>query len=468
MNKISIACLLGFLLCIGGLQTGFSQSENLDKVIAIVGEKIILRSEIENALLEYQQENPTAGDSMRCQLLENALSQKMLTEQADRDSVLVSDDELEAALDNRIRYFVSQYGSEEKLEEVAGKTIYQLKDDYRPTFREQLQFQKMQQQIMSSVKITPQEVRAFYNKIPVDSLPFYPSSVEVGQIVVKPDVNKEVEDTARQKLENIRKEILSGKSAFEIMAGVYSDDPGSRDNGGDLGIMGRDDLVPEFAAAAFKLQNGEISPVVKTSFGFHIVQMMNRQGEKAKLRHILVKPMITDDMVKLALKRADSIRAELVSGKILFSTAVGKYSNDETSKMTGGMMTNPQTGSTALLAEDLDPAVALAINDMKIGEYSQPIEYNDPRSGDKLVRILYLRSRTEPHKANLKDDYHKIMQVAFSEKQNNFLVGWLEDHMSSFYLMVDKDYSDCPSIQKWLRAAEKIKAEQTETEFKTK
>lgn len=437
-----------------------SQTETLDKVIAIVGEKIILQSEIENAVEEYRQENPNAGDSIRCQILENALSQKIVTEQADRDSVFVSDEELEASLDNRIRYFISQYGSEEKLEEVAGKTIYQLKDDYRSNFREQLQFQKMQQQIMSTVKITPQEVKAFYTKIPKDSLPFYPSSVEVGQIVFKPDINKEVEDTARAKLERIREEIITGKSSFEIMAGVHSDDPGSRDNGGDLGIMGRDELVPEFAAAAFKLQNGEISPIVKTSFGFHIVQMMNRQGEKAKLRHILIKPLITEDMVKLCLSRADSVRANLVAGKLQYAAAVGKYSSDETSKLTGGMITNPQTGSTALLAEDLDPDIALAVTEMKVGEYSQPIEYNDPRTGDKLVRILYLRSRTEPHKANLKDDYHKIMQVAFAEKQNTYLTTWLTEHISSFYVMVDPEYRYCQNIETWLQASDKQKAAQ--------
>lgn len=434
-----------------------AQSENLDKIAAIVGDKIILKSEIEKGFADYKNENPTASESSKCDLLENILGQKIITEQADRDSVFVTEEEVDAQIENRIRYFVNQYGSEEKLEEMAGKTVYQLRDEYRPVFKEQLQVQKMQGQIMSNVKITPQEVKAFYDKIPKDSLPFYPSTIEVGQIVFRPDINKEVEDYAMERLESIRKDILSGKTTFEERAGIFSEDPGSRDQGGDLGIMGRDDLVPEFAAAAFKLQNGEISPIVKTSFGYHIIQMVNRQGEKAKLRHILIKPVITEDMVKLVLKKADSVRANLVSGKLAFSAAVGKYSSDESSKLTGGMITNPQTGSSSLLNEDLDPNLALSINDMKVGEYSQPTEYTDPRTGDKLVRIVFLKSRTEPHKANLHDDYTKIQQVAFSEKQNTYLMNWIQQHIASFYVKVDPEYTTCNNIQKWVNAASKAK-----------
>ncbi len=434
-----------------------AQQENLDKVIAIVGDKIILRSDIEQSFEEYKRENPEAPESMKCELLENALSQKIVTEQADRDSIFVTDEEVDGNIDNRIRYYVGQYGSEEKLQEVSGRTIYQLRDDYRPVFKEQMQFQKMQGQIISNVKITPQEVKAFYEKIPKDSLPFYPSTIEVGQIVFRPNVNKEVEDYAIERLEKIREEIVSGKSSFDLMATMKSEDPGSRDNGGDLGIMGRDDLVPEFAAAAFKLQNGEISPLVKTSFGYHIIQMINRQGEKAKLRHILIKPAITEDMVKITLSKADSVRAKLVAGTLLFSAAVGKYSGDESSKSTGGMITNMQTGSTSLLAEDLEPSVAITVNDMKTGEFSQPIDYTDPKTGDRLVRIIYLKSRTEPHKANLKDDYSKIQQVAFSEKQNAYLMTWLQDHISNFYVMIDKDYHDCLNIGKWVKATAKNK-----------
>lgn len=431
------------------LMAATSQAQtNLDKIAAIIGDNIILKSEVEGAFADYQRENPSLTEADKCGILEQYVSQKILVEQAARDSIIVSDEEIEGSLENRIRYFINMYGSAEKLEENAGKTIYQLKDDYRTLFKDQLTAQRMQQNVIATVKITPQEVRAFYEKIPTDSLPFYPSMVEVGQIVFKPEINKDVEDYAIEKLENIRKEIVSGKSAFDVMAGIYSEDPGSKDLGGELGIMGRDELVPEFAAAAFKLQNGEISPIVKTKFGFHIVQMMNRQGEKAKLRHILIKPAVTQDAIANAIKKADSVRANLLSGKITFSEAVDKYSADEMNKYTGGMFADQQTGSSLIDVETLDPQAALQINAMKNGEYAQPQEFVD-QGGDRMVRILYLKNRTEPHKANLKDDYSKIQQVAFAEKQNSHLFKWIQEKASTFYIKIDEDYLDCPKLQQW-------------------
>ncbi len=449
--RITLAILV-ITICSQFQSNAQDNNTSLDKIAAIVGDKIILKSDIEASFEDYKRETPNIDDSVKCQIMESLLAQKILVEQADRDSVIVGDEEVEGALDNRIRYFLQQYGSEEKLQEIAGKSSYQLKDDYRPIFKDQLTAQRMQQQIMSTVKITPQEVKAFYDKIPVDSLPYYPSMVEVGQIVFRPNINKEVEDYARNTLEDIRKDIIGGRVSFEEMAGRKSDDPGSKDNGGDLGIMGRDELVPEFAAAAFKLQNGEISPVVKTKFGFHIVQMVNRQGEKAKLRHILIKPLITSDMVKETLVKADSVRADLVSGKMVFSSAVGKYTQDDVTKVTGGMFTNAQTSSSLIQIEELEPAVALLINELKIGTFSQPLEFVDAKTGDKLVRIIYLKNRTEPHKANLKEDYNRIQEVAFAEKQTKTLSKWIEEKIGSFYIMIDSEYKNCNNISKWVTA----------------
>ena len=438
-------------IILGSLITklGLAQENNLDKIVAIVGDKIILKSEIENAFEDYKREDPSIDDTFKCHILEQSLLQKVLLEQASLDSISVSDEEIEGALNNRIRYFVSMYGSEEKLEEMAGKTVYQIKDEFRPMFKDKLLADRTQNQVMSSVKITPQEVKAFYDKIPKDSLPFYPSMVEVGEIVFKPKPNKEVEDYALEQIQQVRKEIINGSLSFESAAGMYSEDPGSKDNGGDLGIMSRDELDPEFAAAAFKLQNGEISDIVKSSFGFHIIQMINRQGEKAKLRHILKKPLVTNDMVKKTIEKADSVRANLISGKFVFTEAVNKYSDDGNTKYTGGMFSDPQTGATLFVTESLDASVALAVNDMKVGEYSKPMEYVDERSGDRLVRIIYLKKRTEPHKANLQEDYYKIQQAAFAEKQTEYLMNWLETKIPVFYIKIDDEYNSCPNISKW-------------------
>ena len=454
MKRTSIFLVVTLLSLFAGNPL-WAQTESLDKIIAIVGDKIVLRSELEAAVEDYKRENESADENTECFILDQYLAQKVMIEQAVRDSVIVGEEEIEGNLDNRIRYFIAQYGSEEKLEEVSGKSVYQLKDEFRTMFRDKLTADRMQQTIMGSVKITPQEVRVFYDKIPKDSLPFFPSMLEVGHIVFKPDVNKEVESYAIEKLENVRKEIVSGKAAFDVMAGIHSEDPGSKDNGGDLGVVSRDELVPEFAGPAFKLQNGEISQVIKTQYGFHIVQMVNRQGMKAKLRHILVKPLITSDMVKVSMAKADSVRANLVSGKMVYSEAVGKYTKDDKTKVTGGMFTEPQTGGSLIVPEALEPAVALLVNDMKPGEFSQPIEYVDEQSGDRLVRIVYLKNRTEPHRANLKDDYSRIQAVAFEEKKNRYLQDWLDQKLSSFYIKLDDSYAECPNLKKWVNASAK-------------
>lgn len=428
------------------------QPQKLEKIVGIVGDRIVLQSDIETAYLDAQKQDPSIKPTAKCDILEQTLGQKILAEQAERDSLMVSDEEVEGVLENRIRSFVERFGSEKKLEEVSGKTVYQLKDEYRPVFREQLKAERMQQQLMSQVKITPQEVRAFYAEMPKDSLPFYPSTVEIGQIIMAPKIDKEVEEYARKKLQGIRKDIVEGKSDFDVMAGIYSEDPGSRDNGGDLGLVTREQMVPAFSAAAFRLKTGEISKIVKTEFGYHIIEMVARQGENANLRHILIKPLVTSGDVKKTKGIADSLRAELMAGKINFSRGVKDFSSDKQSKLTGGIVTNPYTGSTFLEMSQLDPAATLALKDLKVGQYSQPHEYQTP-TGDKTVRIIYLRSQTEPHKANLEDDYGKIQGVALAQKQNKFLFEWLQKKIPTFYVKVAKEYHDCPNVSKWVKAA---------------
>jgi len=440
------------ILAVCGVQTAKAQPpKSLEKIIGIVGDRIVLNSDIETAFIDAKKQNPELTESTKCEILEQTLGQKILAEQADRDSVVISKEELEGFLDNRIRQFIQQFGSEKKLEEVAGKTVYQLKDEYRPVFQEQLKAQRMQQQLMAKVKITPQEVKEFYKSIPQDSLPFYPSMVEIGQIIFAPEISKEVDDYAKNKLAKVREKIVKGESTFDYEAS-FSEDPSSRDNGGDMGFVKREQLVPEFAAAAFRLQTGEISKVIKSEFGYHIIEMIERQGENAHLRHILFKPIVTSGDVKKTEKLADSVRAELMAGKTSFSQAVKKYSSDKQSKNTGGIVTNPYSGSTFLEMKQLDAAAAIALQDLKVGEYSQPAEYTTP-SGDKTVRIIFLRTRTEPHKANLENDYNKIQEVALSKKQNTYLFNWLEERIPTFYVKIDKKFHDCPNISKWLKSA---------------
>jgi peptidyl-prolyl cis-trans isomerase SurA len=438
----SIVTLLIVLVVSAG-----AHAQTLDKIVAIVGKnRIILQSEIDAEAANYKQQMPDFHDSMKCDLLQQMIMRKMLVEQAERDSLLVADEEVDGTLEQRIRYFISMYGSKEKLEEISGKTIYQLKEENREIIKEGMLAERMQGKILQNIKVTPAEVQNFYRQIPADSLPFFPAAVEMGQIVIDPPLNPELEAYTRQEMENIRKDIVQGGKDFEVMAGLHSQDPGSRDNGGDLGTISRTDVVPEFAAAAYKLQNGEVSPVIKSKFGFHIIQMVARRGDQVHVRHILKRPERTSGDFKIAMAKLDSVRAQLVAGTLTFQEAVGKYSTDEMSSRTGGMIADQQTGSTTLEIDKLDPALALMIDTLKPGSFSKPQVF-DKGNGEKSTRIVYMRSISEPHKANLKDDYGKIQEVALQQKKAKKLDQWMAEKSPSYYLKVDEEYQSCANIQ---------------------
>lgn len=427
-----------------------------DRIIAKVGKsRIVLQSELEMNFNQLKGENPDVPDSAKCGLLQEMIFQKILAEQAERDSVVVSDEEVDANMENRLRYWIQMAGSQERLEQQMGKTIFQMKDENRDVVKEQLVADRMRNQILSAVKITPSEVKRYFDRIPVDSLPFLPATVEVGHIVMDPDVSPELDNHARTELEKIRNEILNNGKSFEAMAGAYSIDPGSRDNGGDLGMVTKGQMVPEFEKAAFRLQNGEISPLVKTEFGYHIIKMEGRQGDAVHLRHILIRPQRTSADFKVSLNKLDSVRAELITGKISFQIAVGKYSTEKASKMTGGMISSQRTGSSRLQIQELDPEMALAIDSLPVGGFSQPQLFTNPQTGEKSCRIIYLKNRTSPHKANMLDDYSNIQDVALKQKQNEKMNTWLAEKLPTYYLKIDRDYQNCPELLPWLATINK-------------
>ncbi len=451
-SRLAKAGLLVAFLCVGFSAVA---QESADKIIAIVGRnRIILQSDLEVQVAQMRQQDPKFNDSSKCLILQQMILQKILMEQAERDSVRITDEDVEGQLDNRLRYFTQLYGSKEKLEEVSGKTIYQLKEEYRDMIREQMLAEKVQQTILEPVKITPAEVDAFFKKIPVDSLPFFPATVEVGQVVFDPPVSHEMNDYAKQKLEGIRQEIVEGKKTFELAAGFYSEDPGSRDNGGRYdGVTRTGPWAAEFVAAAFRLQNGEISPVVKTKFGYHIIQMINRKGDEADIRHILVKPEVLSGDFKIALAKLDSIHKLLVDGKMPFPEAVGKFSTDEAAKRTGGMIADPNTGNTELDMTKLDAGMVLMLDSLKQGDYSAPhVFITDQR--ERSCRIVYLKTRTSPHKANLKDDYGKIQEVALRQKKELRMQSWVTSKLPTFYLKIAPEYQGCSTLKQWVTKME--------------
>ena len=447
-NTIHRAGKLGLMLVMLLGSWGLFAQESADKIIIVIGRnRIILQSDLEKLAADQRQQDPGFTDDKKCMLLQSMIMQKMLLEQAERDSISVTDDDVDGQLDNRLRYFIQLYGSKEKLEQSTGKSVYQIKEEFRENIKEQMIADKMQNQILENVKTTPAEVGDFYRKIPQDSLPFFPSTVEVGQIVINPPVSREIDEYAHKTLEDIRKDIIDGKITFEYAASRYSDDPGSRDNGGRYdGITRTGPMVAEFNAAAFKLQNGEISPIFKTKFGYHIVQMISRKGDQADVRHILIKPQLTTSDFKIALAKLDSIYDLLVNKKMTFEEGVGKFSDDEAAKRTGGMVTDPQTGTYDLDITKLDPGMVLMLDSLTPGGFSKPhVFYTE--SHEQSCRIVYLRNRTSPHKANLKDDYSKIQEVTLAQKKQLKMQAWLKAKTPSFYIKIDPAYQDCEGLK---------------------
>jgi peptidyl-prolyl cis-trans isomerase SurA len=425
-----------------------------DKVIAVIGRnKIILQSELEAQFSVFRQQDPNISDTAKGDLLQQMVVQKLLVEQAEHDSLLISDEEVESNLENKLRYFIRQYGTKERMEEIAGKTVYQIKEDNREVIKEQMLAERMKSKVLENVKITPSEIRVFFEKIPLDSLPFFPATIEVGQIVIDPPVSPEIDTLTRQKLLDIRNQIVNDGKSFETMAGLYSEDPGSRDEGGMMRDIARTALVPEFATAAFKLQNGEISGIVKTVFGYHIIQMVQRKGEQADIRHILIRPPRTTADFKVAFNKLDSVRALLIAGVIGFPEAVGKFSTDDAAKQTGGMITDPQTGSAQLEIDKLDPAMVTMLDTLKPGTYSQPQMFQTER-GEQSARIVYVKTRTEPHKANMKDDYSKIQEVALQQKQGKVLQEWLVAHIPTYYMKLAPEYRNYAVFKDWKLATD--------------
>ena len=311
-----------FLIFIFSYAAIYAQPQKVvaDKVVAIVGDKIILKSDITNEILDKQRKNEFVPENAECIVIEQALSLKALVLQAEKDSLVVSEEQIESLLDNQVRGFIQAYGSKDALEQIAGRTVYQIKEDFRSSFKERKQAELMRDKITDAVKITPTEVKAYFDKIPKDSLIFYESEVEIGEIVVYPKASRDLDKNAIDELTDYKSQVESGSRKFETLASLYTDDPSGKQNGGLINLSRTDKLTidPTFLQAAFRLKEGQISPVIKSKFGYHIIQMVNRAGDDATVRHILKIPPITDEEIKAATDRLDSVRAKLIAGTISF------------------------------------------------------------------------------------------------------------------------------------------------------
>lgn len=425
----------------------FAQPTLIDKIVVTVGEKVILYSEIENQYQQLRVASKGEQEELKCEILEELIFQKLLISQAEKDSVDVSDAQVDAELNKKIRYFVSQIGSVERLEMQLGKSLIELKEDFRDRIKEQLIVQTMQQKIAGDVSVSPLEVRNYFEKIPKDSLPLIASEIQVSHILKKPPVNDKEKQRVKEELIRIRKEIINGRS-FSSMAVIYSEDPGSATKGGELGFVNRGELMPEFEAAAFNLKGKEISEIVETVYGYHIIQMIERRGETINCRHILLTPKPSSNDLEKARMLLDSISFQLNQGMITFEEAVLKYSDDAETKYNKGLLVNPATGSNWFELSQIDQQLFFVIDKMQVGTYSEPALV---RIGEKkeAYRLIKLVNRSEPHYANLKDDYSRIQMAAEAEKRDKIISDWIKKKRVNYFIKIDPLFKTCNLEAEW-------------------
>lgn len=440
--KLSIVFLLFYTITT-------AQPQILDKVVAVVGKNPILLSEVETNLLQ-QKDKEEDKTKARCKVFEDLLFQKLLLSQADRDSVMVSDNEVDGELNRRIQYYVSMLGSEEKFEEFYGKRISVFKDELRDDVRDQLQAQKMQQKITGDTKLTPSQVRAFYNTLPLDSLPLVNSEIEIAHLVKNPPISDADKKAVRDQLEKYRLRVLNGES-MAVLAALYSEDPGSAKNGGRYETVMRGQMVPEFEAVAFRLKPGEVSEIFETTYGYHFIQLIARRGESVDLRHILMAPKTSQLDILKAKQTLDSLRNHIIETKMKFSDAAFKYSDDKDTKQNGGVIINPASNSSKWEIDELgqtDQNLVFILDKMEVGEITPVMQYvgNDAKPS---WRVICLKSRTEPHKANLKDDYTKILNMATYDHQRKLITDWIAKKSKSTYIKIDSEFNSCKLEYGW-------------------
>jgi len=423
----------------------------VDGVVAIVGANVILRSDIENQYLQFRAQGNIQGSSekVRCQILEGLLFQKLLYHQAQIDSVKVTDAQVDGEMDHRMRMFIGQIGSVEKLEEYYQKSISEIKEEMRDIIKEQMMVQQSQEKITKDVNITPSEVKAFLKKLPKDSIPEISSEIEVGMIIKNPVIGDAEKQVCIDRLKSFKERVKKGDD-FSTLAVLYSEDPGSAKKGGELGMFKRGDMRIEFEAAAFKLKKtGDISDIVETEDGFHIIQMIERKGEYINVRHILLQPKVSIASMMHSKSILDSVANLIEQKKITFSDAVVRFSDDPT-RNNGGLIINPVTGTSKFEASQLDPKVFFVIDKLKVGEISSPVLYKTER-GKEEYRLYYLKTRTVPHKANLEDDYAKIHQMALDEKKMDAMNDWIKERIVKTYINIDEEYRKCTFQREWVK-----------------
>ncbi|HEY5570994.1 MAG TPA: peptidylprolyl isomerase [Bacteroidales bacterium] len=433
-----------------------AQNNNvIDEVVWVVGDEPILKSEVESRLKDYLAEDVKIEGDPYCFIPEQLAIEKLYLDQAKLDSIVVTDQQVIEHVEYRINYVLSQIGSVEKMEEYFGKSLEQIKEDLRPSSRNSLIISNVQEELVKNVKVTPSEVRRFFSKLPADSIPFIPTQVETQILIIEPKVSVAEIENIKSKLREFADRVNKGETEFSTLATLYSEDGSSR-RGGELGFKGKGEFVPEFADVAFNLTDPKrVSKIVQTEFGFHIIQLIEKRGEKVNCRHILLKPVPTDSEVGAALNRLDSISTAIKKNELTFERAVMYFSTDKATSNNSGNMANSNQGkySTSRFKLDELPAeVGKSIISLKVGEISKPFLMIDKLSNKKVCAVVKLKNRTEGHIANTGEDFQELKGIVEMAKKDLILKNWVSEKQKSTYVRINEKWRNCDFKYKgWIK-----------------
>ncbi len=427
-----------------------AQDKIIDQIIAIIGSNVILKSDIEAIYLQNQAQGITSDGDMKCEILENLMIEKLMVAEAELDTLItVTDNQINQQLDMRIQYFIQHLGSEKAVEDYFKKPIVQLKSELTDVIKNEILSSQMRNKIVENVTVTPSEVRHYYNNLDDDEKMTINTQYEYAQISITPMVSEEEENRIKEQLRDIKKRVEDGEN-FTMFAVLYSEGPASK-LGGDLGYFGKASMDPAFSAAAFSLRPGQVSNVVKSEFGYHIIQMVDRKGEKIRCRHILIKPKIDIETKEKQLDLLDSIAKAIRKDDITCEEAAFRYSTDKNSRSNGGRVINPMTMSSKFEAEMLPPAVSKVLTKMEINEISKPFVSTDEQGRENLM-IIKLLNKTEKHIANLSEDYQLISDLYLEKKKDETIQEWISKQQSKTYIRIDDTYANCDfKFKNWIK-----------------
>ncbi len=435
----------GFLLIgtiIFGQHMSIAQDKVIDQILAVVGSNPILKSDIETTAIQNQAQGVTVQGDAKCVILEQLLEQKLLLAEAELDTlIVVTDNQINQQMDRRMNYFIENIGSEKEVEKYFNKPIVQLKAEMSEAIKEQLKTEQMQNKIISKVTVTPSEVRQYFRQLPSKEIPEIGSQLEYAQLTMLPAITEKQDLEVKAKLREFKKRVENGDN-FATLAIMYSEDPGSARNGGEMDYVGRAMLDPTFATEAFNLKPNQISKVIRSEFGYHIIQLIDRKGEKIKCRHILLRPKIDFSELENAKSRIDSVADFVRQGKITWEQATFIYSSDKNTRNNGGLVTSQRTGSSKFEMSELDPDVSKVIVNMNVGETSRPFQTLDDKQRE-VYKIIRLNTLTKSHKANLQEDYQKLSEMFLARKKEDVYRKWIAKQQAKTYIHVDDSYANC-------------------------